>query len=59
MKKYLQFYLDEYVFRFNLRKSNGRGKLLRRLTEQAIITPSITRNEFKANILPKITDKEI
>jgi transposase-like protein len=31
--KYLGFYLDEYVFRFNRRKSSSRGKLFMRLFE--------------------------
>jgi transposase-like protein len=34
----LDFYLDEFVFRFNRRKSRSRGLLFYRLMEQAVIT---------------------
>jgi transposase-like protein/Zn ribbon nucleic-acid-binding protein len=47
-RKYLEYYLDEFVFRFNRRKSKSRGKLFRRLVEQAVITPPVTREEIKA-----------
>ncbi|MDR1110146.1 MAG: transposase, partial [Deltaproteobacteria bacterium] len=48
-KKYLEFYMDEFVFRFNRRKSRSRGKLFRRLVEQAVATPPITRKELKVD----------
>jgi hypothetical protein len=48
-KNYLEYYLDEYVFRFNRRKSGSRGKLFKRLFEQAVITPPITRKELMSN----------
>jgi hypothetical protein len=48
--KYLAHYLDEFVFRFNRHKSSTRGKLFRRLVEQAVITPPITREELKEKI---------
>lgn len=35
----LDFYLDEFVFRFNRRKSRSRGMLFYRLMEQAVVTP--------------------
>lgn len=35
----LDFYLDEFVFRFNRRRSRSRGLLFYRLMEQAVITP--------------------
>jgi len=35
--KHLQVYLDEFVFRFNRRKSKSRGKVIYRLLEQAIV----------------------
>jgi transposase-like protein len=50
-RRHLEYYLDEYVFRFNSRKSRSRGKLFRRLIEQAVITPPITRKEMKPVIL--------
>ncbi len=38
----LPYYLDEYTFRFNRRKSKSRGKLFYRLMQQAIATPPAT-----------------
>ena len=34
--KYLDYYLDEFTFRFNRRKSKSRGKLFFRLAQQAV-----------------------
>jgi transposase-like protein len=45
---YLGSYLDEFVFRFNRRKSASRGKLFRRLVEQAVVTCPVTRKELKS-----------
>jgi transposase-like protein/Zn ribbon nucleic-acid-binding protein len=45
--RYLRWYLDEFVFRFNRRKSSSRGKLFSRLVEQAVVTPPVTRKELK------------
>lgn len=36
--KHLQAYLDEYVFRFNRRRSSSRAKLFHRLAEFAVVT---------------------
>jgi len=33
---YLSYYLDEYTFRYNRRKSNSRGLLFQRLVEQGV-----------------------
>jgi hypothetical protein len=33
---HLDYYLDEFTFRFNRRTSNGRGKLFYRLVQQAV-----------------------
>lgn len=38
----LDSYLDEFVFRFNRRKSSSRGMLFYRLLEQAVVTPPMT-----------------
>jgi transposase-like protein len=38
---YLSYYLDEFTFRFNRRKSKSRGKLFYRLVEQAVTTPPV------------------
>ena len=39
---YLPYYLDEFTFRFNRRKSKSRGKLFFRLVQQAVKTPPNT-----------------
>ncbi len=39
--KHLPYYLDEFTFRFNRRKSASRGKLFYRLAQQAVATPPI------------------
>jgi transposase-like protein len=44
--KHLQSYLDEYVFRFNRRKSAQRGLLFYRLLESAMRTKTITYDEL-------------
>ena len=35
-KGHMQFYLDEFVFRFNRRRSNSRGKLFYSIINQAV-----------------------
>src|SRR5450755_502964 len=35
--KHLDYYLDEFTFRFNRRKSKSRGKLFFRLVQQALL----------------------
>jgi transposase-like protein len=45
-QKHLQSYLDEYVFRFNRRKSAQRGLLFYRLLESAMHTETITYDEL-------------
>jgi len=44
--KHLQSYLDEYVFRFNRRKSAQRGLLFYRLLESAMRTTTVTYDEL-------------
>ncbi len=41
-KEYLQFYLDEFIYRYNRRKSDSRGKLFYTLIYQAIIHEPLT-----------------
>lgn len=36
--QHLEYYLDEFTFRFNRRKSSSRGKLFFRLVEQSLVT---------------------
>ena len=38
----LPYYLDEFTFRFNRRRSKSRGKLFFRLMQQAVNTPPAT-----------------
>jgi len=40
--RHLDYYLDEYVFRFNRRTSRSRGLLFYRLLQQAVITKPVT-----------------
>ena len=39
--KHLDYYLDEYTFRFNRRTSRSRGMLFYRLMQQAVTTASV------------------
>ena len=41
-RQHLPYYLDEFTFRFNRRKSKSRGKLFFRLMQQAVTTPPAT-----------------
>ncbi len=40
-QKHLEYYLDEYTFRFNRRASRSRGMLFYRLMQQAVMTPPL------------------
>jgi len=42
--KQLDYYLDEFVFRFNRRASKSRGLLFYRLLQQAVVTNPVTYN---------------
>ncbi|MDR1308742.1 MAG: IS1595 family transposase [Deltaproteobacteria bacterium] len=46
-KKQFDYYLDEFVFRFNRRTSSNRVKLFQRLMEEAVITSPVTRFNIK------------
>jgi len=39
--KHLDYYLDEYTFRFNRRKSSSRGMLFYRLMQQAVMIETV------------------
>ena len=43
---HLQWYLDEFVFRFNRRSAVSRGLLFRRLLEQMVAHPPVTKGEL-------------
>jgi len=44
--KHLEYYLDEYTFRFNRRTSQSRGMLFYRLVEQAVQTAPLTYRQI-------------
>ena len=44
--EHLEYYLDEYTFRFNRRASRSRGMLFYRLTQQAVITAPLTYRQI-------------
>lgn len=46
--KQLDYYLDEFVFRFNRRTSKSRGLLFYRLLQQAVVTPPVTYQKIIA-----------
>ena len=50
--KYLQNYQDEFVFRFNRRKSKSIGKKFMRIVQQAVKSTKITYSELPWNINP-------
>ena len=45
--EHLDYYLDEYTFRFNRRNSRSRGKLFYRLVQQAVMLDPITRKDIE------------
>lgn len=47
-KDHLDYYLDEFTFRFNRRGSNKRGKLFYRLVQQAVQVDSVSWKEVAA-----------
>ncbi len=52
--KHLDYYLDEFTFRFNRRTSRYRGKLFYRLIQQAVITePKLYKHMIKHDRGPK------
>ena len=53
--EHLDYYLDEFTFRFNRRKSRSRGKLFFRLLQQAVaIDPVPYKSMVKCNATPRI-----
>jgi len=44
--KHLDYYLDEFTFRFNRRRSKSRGKLFFRLAQQAVAVEPVTRRHL-------------
>lgn len=46
-EEYLSYYLDEYTFRYNRRKSNSRGLLFQRLIEQGALHEPVDYKSIK------------
>jgi transposase-like protein len=44
---HLEYYLDEYTFRFNRRTSKSRGKLFYRLVQQAVVREPVTGDRIR------------
>ena len=44
---YLDYYLDEFAFRFNRRTSRWRGKLFYRLVQQAVAIETVTEQDLR------------
>jgi carotenoid cleavage dioxygenase-like enzyme len=44
--KHLNYYLDEFTFRFNRRRSTSRGKLFYRLAQQAVAVDPIPLDQI-------------
>lgn len=54
--EHLKYYLDEFTFRFNRRKSKSRGKLFGRLVEQAVaIEPTSYKDLITKKTLPLVS----
>jgi transposase-like protein len=46
-KSHLDYYLDEFTFRFNRRTSRSRGKLFYRFIQQAVVVEPLTGNDIR------------
>jgi len=58
--EHLDYYLDEFTFRFNRRKSRSRGKLFFRLLQQAVtIDPVLYKSMVKCYAAPASDDHKI
>jgi transposase-like protein len=51
-RQHLPYYLDEFTFRFNRRRSKSRGKLFFRLMQQAVTTPPATYDAMVRRVKP-------
>lgn len=49
-EQHLDYYLDEYTFRFNRRTSGSRGKLFYRLVQQAMMVEPVPANQIIGGI---------
>jgi transposase-like protein len=59
-REHLDYYLDEFTFRFNRRNSRSRGKLFLRLAEQAVaVGPAPYKSMVKCFAKPEESDHNI
>ena len=49
-QEHLDYYLDEFTFRFNRRTSTHRGKLFYRLLQNAVRIELVTFDQLKKNV---------
>jgi transposase-like protein len=58
--EHLDYYLDEFTFRFNRRKSRSRGKLFFRLLQQAVaIDPVPYKSMVKCYAIPELSNRKM
>ncbi len=57
--KHLDYYLDEFTFRFNRRTARSRGLLFHRLAEQTVATPPVTYRGIVSGEGPASTQKSL
>lgn len=57
--KHLDYYLDEFTFRFNRRTSHTRGKLSYRLAQQSVAVDPVTRHQIAHSGEEKPTGKTL
>jgi len=55
--KHLDYYLDEFTFRFNRRRSKSRGKVFFRLAQQAVAVDPVTHHQIVHPPSPKTKAK--
>ncbi len=51
-REHLDYYLDEFTFRFNRRRSANRGKLFYRLVQQAVAIDPVSYKSLIRSSLP-------
>jgi transposase-like protein len=56
-QKHLDYYLDEFTFRFNRRRSKNRGKLFFRLAQQAVAIDPVPYEQIVRPTSEKVTPK--
>ena len=57
--QHLDYYLDEFTFRFNRRKSHSRGKLFYRLLQQAVAVEPVPYKAVVGGTLAKSRDPNL